>query len=180
MPVLAVHNNILTSNTEMQNMEHHTPSKATMKTGASAKAGRRFTEEEKAQLLENFDLESVYTDRPASFLYAKAIPAAVADRVARMRSNVADILERFLIRQENEVTRIPRALRSLNVGEFADKYDGSIAACLQGMAQARLESAQGSDLAGGKRYVEEAIFHTHSILTIHNLENGKVPKIRKL
>ncbi|KDN51873.1 hypothetical protein RSAG8_00424, partial [Rhizoctonia solani AG-8 WAC10335] len=39
-----------------------------------------------------------------------------------MRANVTDILERFLIRQENE-----------------------------GMAQARLESAQDTDLAGGKR-----------------------------
>lgn len=74
-----------------------------------------------------------------------------------MRSHVADILERFLIRQENEVTRIPRALRSLTVGEFADKYDGSIAACLQGMAQARIESAQDSDLAGGKRYAEHSV-----------------------
>lgn len=72
-----------------------------------------------------------------------------------MRANVADILGRFLIRQENEVTRIPRALRSLTVGEFADKYNGSIAACLQGMAQARLESTQDSDLAGGKRCVKE-------------------------
>ncbi|KAG9087384.1 hypothetical protein FRC07_012837, partial [Ceratobasidium sp. 392] len=92
---------------------------------------RRFTEEEKAQLLENFDLE-------------------IADREARMRTNVADILARFLVRQENEVTRIPRALRSLTVGEFADKYDGSISACLQAMAQARVESTQDAEL-GGKR-----------------------------
>ncbi|KAG8762360.1 hypothetical protein FRC11_009663 [Ceratobasidium sp. 423] len=102
-----------------------------VKTGTSAKPGRRFTEEEKAQLLENFDLE-------------------IADRVARMRTNVTDILERFLIRQENEVTRIPRALRSLTIGEFADKYNGSISECLQGMAQARLDT-QDADLAGGKR-----------------------------
>ncbi|CAE6455252.1 hypothetical protein ACGC1H_004529 [Rhizoctonia solani] len=131
MPVLVVQNNTLT-NSEVQNMEHHTPAKMPAKTGTSAKSGRRFTEEEKAQLLENFDLE-------------------IADRVARMRANVTDILERFLIRQENEVTRIPRALRSLTIGEFADKYNGSISECLQGMAQARLESAQETDLAGGKR-----------------------------
>ncbi|KEP51076.1 Nbl1/borealin family, amino-terminal protein [Rhizoctonia solani 123E] len=131
MPVLVVQSSAVT-NTEVQNMEAHTPAKMQGKTGTSAKSGRRFTEEEKAQLLENFDLE-------------------IADRVARMRANVTDILERFLIRQENEVTRIPRALRSLTIGDFADKYNGSISECLQGMAQARLESAQETDLAGGKR-----------------------------
>lgn len=85
-----------------------------------------------------------------------------------MRSHVADILERFLIRQENEVTRIPRALRSITVGEFADKYDGSIAACLQGMAQARMESVQDADLAGGKRYVESSTFYLLSVPTHNN------------
>ncbi|KAJ1309968.1 hypothetical protein OPQ81_006726 [Rhizoctonia solani] len=132
MPVLVAQSNALIPNTEVQNMEHHTPAKMSAKTSTSVKPGRRFTEEEKAQLLENFDLE-------------------IADRVARMRANVADILERFLIRQENEVTRIPRALRSLTVGEFADKYNGSISECLQKMAQARLESTQDADIAGGKR-----------------------------
>ncbi|CAE6478395.1 unnamed protein product [Rhizoctonia solani] len=132
MPVLVAQSNALASNTEVQNAEQHTPAKMPIKTGTSAKSGRRFTEEEKSQLLENFDLE-------------------IGDRVARMRANVADILERFLIRQENEVTRIPRALRSLNIGEFADKYNGSISECLQKMVQARLELAQETDLAGGKR-----------------------------
>ncbi|KAH7340682.1 hypothetical protein B0J17DRAFT_330014 [Rhizoctonia solani] len=132
MPLLVVQSNGLSSNKETQNTEHHTPSKMSAKAGTSTKPSRRFTEEEKVQLLENFDLE-------------------IADRVARMRTNVTDILERFLIRQENEVTRIPRALRSLNVGEFADKYNGSISECLQKMAQARLESAQEADFAGGKR-----------------------------
>ncbi|KAG9102300.1 hypothetical protein FRC06_002145 [Ceratobasidium sp. 370] len=132
MPALAAPRNVLTSNPDVQNMERRTPVKKPAKAGSSSKPGnRRFTEEEKAQLLENFDLE-------------------IADREARMRSNVADILARFLVRQENEVTRIPRALRSLTVGEFADKYDGSIAACLQGMAQARVESTQDAEL-GGKR-----------------------------
>ncbi|KAB5596375.1 Nbl1/borealin family, amino-terminal protein [Ceratobasidium theobromae] len=150
---LAVHNNILTSNTEVQNMENHTPAKMAAKTSSSTKVGRRFTEEEKAQLLENFDLE-------------------IADRVARMRANVADILGRFLIRQENEVTRIPRALRSLTVGEFADKYNGSIAACLQGMAQARLESTQDSDLAGGKRKWQGA----QNTEVVADTEGSRAPK----
>ncbi|QRW27001.1 hypothetical protein RhiXN_01596 [Rhizoctonia solani] len=132
MPVLVIQNDALASNMERKNTEHYTPGAAAAQSGASTKPTRRFTEEEKAQLLENFDLE-------------------VADRVARMRTNVTDILERFLIRQENEVTRIPRALRSLTVGEFADKYNGSISECLQGMAQARLESTGDADLAGGKR-----------------------------
>ncbi|CAE6423661.1 unnamed protein product [Rhizoctonia solani] len=132
MPVLVTQSNAVVPNTEMNDMEHHTPGRMGVKTSTSAKPSRRFTEEEKAQLLENFDLE-------------------IADRVARMRTNVADILERFLIRQENEVTRIPRALRSLTVGDFADKYNGSISECLQGMAQARIESTGDPDLAGGKR-----------------------------
>ncbi|KAF8710803.1 Nbl1 / Borealin N terminal, partial [Rhizoctonia solani] len=132
MPVLVIQNDALASNMERKNTEHYTPGAVAAQSGVSTKPTRRFTEEEKAQLLENFDLE-------------------VADRVARMRTNVTDILERFLIRQENEVTRIPRALRSLTVGEFADKYNGSISECLQGMAQARLESTGDADLAGGKR-----------------------------
>lgn len=59
MPGLAVQRNVLVSNTDVQNMEHRTPAKKSAKASSSSKSGnRRFTEEEKAQLLENFDLES--------------------------------------------------------------------------------------------------------------------------
>ncbi|QRW00625.1 hypothetical protein RhiJN_28643 [Ceratobasidium sp. AG-Ba] len=153
MSALAVQRNILTSNPDVQNMDHRTPVKKSAKAGSSSKPGsRRFTEEEKAQLLENFDLE-------------------IADREARMRSNVADILARFLVRQENEVTRIPRALRSLTVGEFADKYDGSISACLQGMAQARVESAQDAELGGKRKWQAAQVPET-----VPEAEGSRAPK----
>lgn len=59
MPGLAVQRNVLVSNADVQNMEHRTPAKKSAKGSSSSKSGnRRFTEEEKAQLLENFDLES--------------------------------------------------------------------------------------------------------------------------
>jgi hypothetical protein len=78
----------------------------------------------------------------------------VSDRERRFRSRLEDVLSDFLLRQENEITRLPRAIRSLTMEEFDVKYNGDITACLQALAKARM--AEGGvleiDASARKRY----------------------------
>ncbi|KAF8527488.1 hypothetical protein BU17DRAFT_39482 [Hysterangium stoloniferum] len=86
------------------------------------RAERNYTEEEKRQLLANLDLE-------------------VKDRIRQFEAYLAHSLEAFKLRHENEVTRIPRAIRTLTVGEFADKYDGDVNKALQALTKAKMEAS---------------------------------------
>ncbi|KAF8582836.1 hypothetical protein K439DRAFT_121931 [Ramaria rubella] len=83
---------------------------------------RKYTDEEKAQLLANLDLE-------------------VKDRIRQFEAYLAHSLEAFKLRHENEVTRIPRAIRTLTIAEFADKYDGDVNKALQAITKARMEAS---------------------------------------
>lgn len=42
------------------------------------------------------------------------------------------------------MTRIPRAVRGLTIGEFADKYDGDVNRALQAITKAKLEANEDS------------------------------------
>ncbi|HEV7737797.1 MAG TPA: borealin N-terminal domain-containing protein [Chlamydiales bacterium] len=60
------------------------------------------------------------------------------DRVRQFEAYLAQVLEAFKLRHENEVTRIPRAIRNLTMAEFADKYDGDVNKALQAMTKAKM------------------------------------------
>lgn len=92
---------------------------------SSIQPQRKYTEEEKRQLLINLELE-------------------VQDRLRQFETYLAHSLEAFKLRHENEVTRIPRAVRGLTMGEFADKYDGDVNKALQAITRARLEASEDS------------------------------------
>ncbi|GJJ13297.1 hypothetical protein Clacol_007549 [Clathrus columnatus] len=93
--------------------------------GLPSQSQRKYTEDEKKQLLINLELE-------------------VQDRIRQFEAYLAHSLEAFRLRHENEVTRIPRAVRALTMGEFADKYDGDVNNALQAIAKARLEASDDS------------------------------------
>ncbi|THH04516.1 hypothetical protein EW145_g5467 [Phellinidium pouzarii] len=75
---------------------------------------RRFTLEEKKQLLANLDIE-------------------VAHRTRQFEESLAHILENFKNHHEGQVLRVPKLVRNITMGEFADKYNGDINECLRGL-----------------------------------------------
>ncbi|EIW81398.1 hypothetical protein CONPUDRAFT_137366, partial [Coniophora puteana RWD-64-598 SS2] len=86
---------------------------------------RRFSQEEKKQLLANLDFE-------------------VEHRIRQLEEWLQDALQNFKLHQEGLISRIPRPVRAVNMAEFADKYDGDVQACLRGLQSARL-GAGGTD-----------------------------------
>ncbi|KAH7915835.1 hypothetical protein BJ138DRAFT_1140985 [Hygrophoropsis aurantiaca] len=80
---------------------------------------RKYTTEEKQQLLRNLDIE-------------------VEHRVQRLEAWLADALENFQMHQDGLISRIPKPVRGVSMGEFADKYNGDVQACLRGLQRERL------------------------------------------
>lgn len=66
----------------------------------------------------------------------------VKDRVRQFEAYFAQVLEAFKLRHENEVTRIPRAIRNITMGEFADKYDGDVNKALQAITKAKMAASE--------------------------------------
>ncbi|KAL5512824.1 hypothetical protein ACEPAG_3090 [Sanghuangporus baumii] len=78
----------------------------------------RLASEEKKQLLANLDLE-------------------VHHRARQFQETLSQVLENFKNHHEGQVLRVPKLVRSITMGEFADKYDGDINACLRGLQRER-------------------------------------------
>ncbi|KAJ2935151.1 hypothetical protein H1R20_g1943, partial [Candolleomyces eurysporus] len=85
-------------------------------------ASRKYTDEEKRQLLANLDLE-------------------VAHRCRQMEAMLQDHLENFTIHQEGQVSRIPKQVRGMTMREFGEKYNGDIQLALRGFQKDRLTAA---------------------------------------
>ncbi|TDL22250.1 hypothetical protein BD410DRAFT_723257 [Rickenella mellea] len=81
-------------------------------------ARRNYTAEEKRQLLANLDIE-------------------VAHRTRQFETSLADILENFRNHHEGQVLRVPKLVRGLTMGEFADKYNGDINEAMKGLHKDR-------------------------------------------
>ncbi|KAH8108674.1 hypothetical protein DFH11DRAFT_1516417, partial [Phellopilus nigrolimitatus] len=79
---------------------------------------RRYTAEEKKQLLANLDIE-------------------VAHRTRQFEESLAQILESFRNHHEGQVLRVPKLVRNITMAEFADKYNGDINECLRGVQRQR-------------------------------------------
>ncbi|KIK93092.1 hypothetical protein PAXRUDRAFT_829337 [Paxillus rubicundulus Ve08.2h10] len=80
---------------------------------------RNYTPEEKQQLIKNLDIE-------------------VEHRVRQLEEWLAVALQNFRLHQEGLISRIPKLVRGVSMGEFADKYNGDIQACLRGLQSARM------------------------------------------
>ncbi|KAI0763606.1 hypothetical protein BD413DRAFT_581763 [Trametes elegans] len=84
---------------------------------ANARA-RKYSADEKEQLLANLDLE-------------------VAHKARQFEDWLADALENFRRHQEGLISRIPRIVRNVTLKEFA-KYNGDIQECVKGLKRALL------------------------------------------
>ncbi|KAF8840590.1 hypothetical protein BDN67DRAFT_903254 [Paxillus ammoniavirescens] len=80
---------------------------------------RNYTPEEKQQLIKNLDIE-------------------VEHRVRQLEEWLAVALQNFRLHQEGLISRIPKLVRGVSMGEFADKYNGDVQACLRGLQSARM------------------------------------------
>ncbi|KAG2038685.1 hypothetical protein BDR03DRAFT_293514, partial [Suillus americanus] len=54
-------------------------------------------------------------------------------RVRQLEEWLADALKNFRLHQEGLIARIPKLVRGVTMGEFADTYNGNIQACLRGL-----------------------------------------------
>ncbi|KAF8548925.1 hypothetical protein OG21DRAFT_1479034 [Imleria badia] len=84
---------------------------------------RQYTPEEKQQLVKNLDIE-------------------VEHRVRQLEEWLAVALDNFRLHQEGLISRIPRLVRSVPMGDFADKYNGDVQACLRGLQSERVGGAE--------------------------------------
>lgn len=91
---------------------------------------RKYSDEEKSQLIANLNLE-------------------VAHRTRQLRSWLLGGLENFKIHQEGHVSRIPKQIRGMTMREFGEKYSGNVQAALRGVQREKLASA-GNDPALGE------------------------------
>ncbi|KAG6334704.1 hypothetical protein ID866_4383 [Astraeus odoratus] len=98
-------------------------------------ARRRYSQEEKQQLIKNLDIEA---NRPTC--------TVVEHRVRQLEEWLAIALKNFRLHQEGLISRIPKLVRSVKMGEFADKYNGDIQACLRGLQKERLGEAEGLEI----------------------------------
>ncbi|KAF5382412.1 hypothetical protein D9615_002971 [Tricholomella constricta] len=93
------------------------------------KANRKYTSEEKQQLLANLDIE-------------------VAHRIRQFESWLNDRLENFNMHQEGHVSRIPKQVRNMTMREFGEKYDGNVQAALRGFQKEKFVAAGGEGSLG--------------------------------
>ena len=119
---------------------------------------RRYTEEEKHQLLANLDIEgapsALSIDRGIFFDSADTYP--VAHKLRQFEAWLADALENFRIHQEGLISRIPKPVRSMTMREF-QKYGGDVQAASKGLQREKLgggpEAAEVDKLARKRKWV---------------------------
>lgn len=95
---------------------------------------RKYTIQEKEQLLRNLDIEGEI------FMYVSEIRPNISEvdhRTRQFERSLAHILENFRNHHEGLILRVPRLVRSVTMAEFGDKYHGDIAACLRGLQSQR-------------------------------------------
>ena len=121
---------------------------------------RKYTPEEKQQLLQNLDIEGANTPisphlTSALLMYLPQSLCTVEHRVRQLEEWLADALKNFRLHQEGLISRIPKLVRGVTMGEFADTYNGDIQACLRGLV-GNIQPALEIDHETRKRKWEEA------------------------
>ncbi|KZV92708.1 hypothetical protein EXIGLDRAFT_749515 [Exidia glandulosa HHB12029] len=86
----------------------------------SAGPRRIYTAEEKRHMLTNLELE-------------------VSDRQHKFQKQISEMVAAFVVRSENEVVKVPRAIRNMLLEDFA-KYGGDVKRALHGLAKDRLDA----------------------------------------
>ncbi|EGN97979.1 hypothetical protein SERLA73DRAFT_109266 [Serpula lacrymans var. lacrymans S7.3] len=82
---------------------------------------RKYSEEEKSQLIANLDIE-------------------VEHKLRQFESWLEDTLEQFRIHQEGQILRVPKLVRGITMGVFTDKYNGDVQECLRGLQKEKMGS----------------------------------------
>ncbi|KAF9527540.1 hypothetical protein CPB83DRAFT_855969 [Crepidotus variabilis] len=91
---------------------------------------RRYTDEEKKQLIANLDIE-------------------VAHRTRQLKADLDVKLETFILYQQAQISRIPKQVRNMTIREFGEKYEGDLQSALRGYQKERLAAA-GIDASAGE------------------------------
>ncbi|KAI0689072.1 hypothetical protein BC835DRAFT_279826 [Cytidiella melzeri] len=91
----------------------------------------KYTAEQKLQILNNLDLETSH-------------------RIQRLESWLMDHLTNFRMRQESQISHIPKSLRNMTMRDFA-KYNGDIKKAVQGIQAESYGQVEGIDRTTRKR-----------------------------
>ena len=73
-------------------------------------------------------------------------PILVEHRVRQLEEWLVVALKNFRLHQEGLISRIPKLVRSVKMGEFADKYNGDIQACLRGLQKERMGEVEAIEI----------------------------------
>jgi len=73
-------------------------------------------------------------------------PISVEHRVRQLEEWLAAALKNFKLHQEGLISRIPKLVRSVTMGDFADKYNGDIQACLRGLQRERMGEVEAIEI----------------------------------
>ncbi|KDQ62384.1 hypothetical protein JAAARDRAFT_66123 [Jaapia argillacea MUCL 33604] len=92
---------------------------------------RKYTPEEKEQLIANLDLE-------------------LEHRTRQLQAWLNDTVENFRIHAEGIISRIPKQVRNMTIGELADKYNGDTQAAMMGLQRERT-AAETDEIAKSAR-----------------------------
>ncbi|KAI0755131.1 hypothetical protein C8Q80DRAFT_1216870 [Daedaleopsis nitida] len=121
----------------------------------SGSRSRKFSAEEKEQLLANLDLE-------------------VAHKTRQFEGWMADTLENFRRHQESLILRMPRIVRNVTMREFA-KYNGDIQAAVKGLSRELLGAEDATiDFGTRKRKWVESQEAEDDSESSRGLKNGTV------
>ncbi|EJD50870.1 hypothetical protein AURDEDRAFT_112003 [Auricularia subglabra TFB-10046 SS5] len=93
---------------------------ASVSFAAAGQSRKIYTAAEKQHMLNNLELE-------------------VADRAHKFEKQMADVVAAFVVRSENEVTKVPRAVRAMLLSDFA-RHGGDIKRAMHALAKDRLDA----------------------------------------
>ena len=63
----------------------------------------------------------------------------MADRTHKFRKQISDMAAAFVVRSENEVTKVPRAIRAMLLEDFA-RHGGDVKRAMHALAKDRLDA----------------------------------------
>jgi hypothetical protein len=99
---------------------------------------RKYSKEEKRQLLANLDIEGEFNSLIKHNLTTLITPSTVEHKVRQFEAWLSDTLENFRIHQDGQISRVPKLVRGLTMREFGEKYNGDVQAALRGLQREKM------------------------------------------
>lgn len=110
---------------------------------------RRYTDEEKQQLIANLDIEGMFWHTALQCGRFDEEIHSVAHRNRQLKAELEIKLETFGLHQLAQISRIPKQIRNMTMRDFGEKYEGNLQSALRGYQKEKLAAA-GIDASKGE------------------------------